>query len=115
MKDTRVLIDDILESIRKIERYVGHTSAAEFLADGEMQDAVIRRLAIIGEAAKNFPSALQQKYPPVPWKKIAGMRNILIHEYSEVDAQRVWDTIQKDIPDLRKKMEEIRHGIVDSK
>lgn len=103
-KEPRILTTDILESIEKIETYAMPAGRESFLKDGEAQDAVIRRLAIIGEAAKNMPLELKRKHPNIPWKKITGMRNILIHEYSEVDVERVWDTVQREIPALKKEI-----------
>jgi len=100
-KDNRVLISEILESIEKIERYVAGATYDSFVRDDEGQDAVIRRLAIIGEAVRNIPDELRQKYPAVPWQKITGMRNILIHEYSDVDIKRVWETAKNELPGLK--------------
>ncbi len=72
---------DILESIEKIEEYVRGIDENDFFSNHEKQDAVIRRIEIIGEATKNIPIEIRQNYPNVPWRKMIGMRNIVVHEY----------------------------------
>ena len=79
MRDGRVYVEDILESISKIEEYTKAISK-EFFRNTQVQDAVLRRLKIIGEATKNLPEELRNRCPWIPWKKIAGMRDVLIHE-----------------------------------
>jgi len=72
----------------------------EFLADVQLQDAVIRRLAIIGEAAKRVSEATRESLPGLPWRQMAGMRNIIVHEYDDVDLSVVWDAVTRDLPPL---------------
>lgn len=84
-KDVKVYLDDILESISQIEKYTKKTTQSKFNKNMQLQDAVLRRLEIIGEAVKNIPENFRNLYLEIPWKKIAGMRDILIHEYSGVD------------------------------
>lgn len=72
-----------------------------------MKDAIIRRLEIIGEAVKNIPDDFKDKHPDVPWKEIAGMRDILIHEYFGVNLERVWKTAKEDLPEFKKTVSEI--------
>jgi uncharacterized protein with HEPN domain len=86
--------EDILESIAKIRRYVGKSSFDEFLENGMLIDAVTRNLEIIGEAAAHVPPETRLKYPEIEWKKIVGLRNILIHNYSGVDIEIIWDIIK---------------------
>ena len=106
-KDPGVLLKHILESAEYIERYVGEISKKEFLKSVQIQDSVIRRLEIIGEAIRNLPEKLKKKYPSVPWREIADMRNVLIHEYFSVDENLLWNAAKKDIPALKKNIIDI--------
>ncbi len=99
-KDPLVYIDDIRDSIKAIKRYTAGLAKEEFFSSTEKQDAVYRRLEVIGEAANRLPDKFRNQYPLIPWNKIVGMRNVLIHEYDSIDLDRVWETIQKDIPKL---------------
>ena len=73
----------------------------EFMASRLIQDGVVRNLAVIGEATKNLSSELRQTNPAIPWRQIAGMRDVLIHDYLKVNFSRVWLTVSTDLPDLR--------------
>ena len=103
-RDARVYLADILESIGKIEEYVKGMTADHFMGDSYAQDAVCRRLEIIGEAAKGIDSEIRSKYPEMPWKEVAGMRDVLIHGYFGVKPERIWKVIQQDLPELKKNM-----------
>jgi len=76
----------------------------EFYSNRQVQDAIIRRLEIIGEAVKNVDDDFRNKYPQIPWKKIAGMRDIIAHEYFGVKLERVWDVVRKDLPHIKQQM-----------
>jgi uncharacterized protein with HEPN domain len=78
-RDMRPYIQDILESIEAIEEYVQFTTEEQFYRNRQVQDAVLRRLEIIGEAVKNLDEDFKNRYPEIPWKKIAGLRDVLIH------------------------------------
>jgi uncharacterized protein with HEPN domain len=99
MKDDRDYLDHILEAGRRVLEYTrnGRTS---FEADRMTQDAVIRNLEVIGEAVKNVSEALRQQYPVVPWKRIAGLRDTLIHRYFRIDFDLVWDIVEVHLPEL---------------
>lgn len=110
-RDLNVYLEDILESIAKIEEYARDTSLDGFLADTKLQDAVLRRLEIIGEAVKNIPPHIKSKWPEIPWREIAGMRDILIHQYFGVNLERTWKVVESDLPSLKAKLQEVQRLI----
>ncbi len=103
-KDSAIFLEHILDSIDKIEAYTKNTTEEKFKEDFEVQDAVIRRISVIGEASKNLPAGFKKKYASVNWRDINAMRNILIHEYFGVRVKKVWRTVKEDIPDLKQKV-----------
>jgi len=106
-KNIKVYINDIHDCILKIEEYLEGISEERFCEDYEKQDSVLRRLEIIGEAVKRLPEDLKGDYPNIPWKDIAGTRDVLIHEYSGVNLKRIWKTVKKDLPELKNQVGEI--------
>ena len=106
-KDVSIFIAHILESISLIETYTSHLSKEDFLKSRQIQDAVMRRLEIIGEATKNVPLTFRKEHPDVPWREIAGMRDVLIHEYFGVDLELTWTTVKKNLPSLKEKLSHI--------
>lgn len=92
---------DISDAIGKIEDFTRDMTVEQFVADVKSAYAVIRALEIIGEAAKNIPSAVKDKFPELPWREMAGMRDKLSHEYFGVDPHVVWKTVKEDLPKLK--------------
>jgi uncharacterized protein with HEPN domain len=99
-KDHRIYLVDILSAIDQIQDYTSN-GRDEFFTSTLVQDAVIRQFSIIGEAARRLPNAQKALYPETPWRKIIGMRNIIIHDYSETDLPTIWDAVEKGLPALR--------------
>ncbi len=100
-------IQDILNSIKEIEEFTEDLNFNDFIEDRKTINAVIRSLEIIGEATKNIPKSIRSNYPKIPWKSMTGMRDKLIHEYSGVNLEMVWETIKKDIPKVKPLIEKI--------
>jgi len=98
---------DILEAVKRIELYAGKCGYAKFLEDKMIQDAVVRNLEIIGEAAKNISDGAKEKYGNIEWKKLAGLRDKIVHFYFGVNWDIVWDVIKNRLPELKKQIEGI--------
>ncbi len=98
---------DIQEGIRRIEGYISGFDYPRFLDDIRTQDAVVRNLEIIGEAAKNISEEIKKEYPQVPWKQMAGLRDRLIHHYFGVNYDIVWEIITEELPQQVFKIDEI--------
>ena len=99
--DYRQRLEDIGESCAKILRFTSGMSYDEFVEDEKTYDAVVRNLEIIGEAAKNVPDDVRLKYPGIEWRKIAGLRDIIAHEYFGIDNDILWDIIQSKVEALQ--------------
>lgn len=110
-KDPKIFIEHILQSIEIIEGHVENKTKDDFLNSVLLQDAIIRRIEIIGEAAKNLPLDFKDKYSNIPWKTIAGMRDILIHKYFGIDLELTWEVVERDIPALKKQILRINEDL----
>lgn len=106
MKNDRVYIRHILDAIHKVDQYaqVGYD---DFMAHSYWQDAVIRQLEIVGEATKRLSKELRSRYPHVPWRRITGLRDVLIHDYMGVDLEAVWQVSQNNVPQLKEHLRKI--------
>ena len=102
-----LFIEDILENIKLILESVKGMTDKSFKSNRLVIDATIRRLEIIGEAVKNIPESFREKNIKIPWKKIAGMRDILTHAYFGVNVDRIWEVIKKDLTSLQKEIKKI--------
>ncbi|MEW6659681.1 MAG: DUF86 domain-containing protein [Thermodesulfobacteriota bacterium] len=96
-----------MDNLELAAQFAGGMSYEDFCQDTKTVYAVIRCLEVMGEAAKNIPTATRRKYPDIPWKEMAGMRDKLIHGYSGVDSQKVWMVIQNYFPRLKKSIGEM--------
>ena len=101
MRDEALYLKDILTAIESIEQFVAHMSFEAFQTDDKTLSAVVRKLEIIGEAAKRVPDEVRLSHPNVPWKEMAGMRDKLIHFYFGVDHQLVWKAVQQRLPSIK--------------
>jgi uncharacterized protein with HEPN domain len=110
-RDLSLFVIDILESIENVESFLEGISKEDFVHDIEKQSAVVRQLEIIGEAVKNIPEVFREKYPEIPWRKVAGLRDMIIHVYFNVDLDVTWDIVKKDVPDLKQKMLKIKKDL----
>ena len=100
MKDDKVFIQNILECIVKIETYT-NSGKEEFMSSSIIQDAVIRNLEIIGEATKKISHQVKDKNQEIPWRQMAGLRDVLIHDYMGISLKIVWNVVQNEIPPLK--------------
>ncbi len=105
MSSDQAYLLDIVQAARLAVAYVRSVSREDFLRDVRLQDSVIRRIEIIGEAARRVSSETQEAHPDIAWAEMIGMRNFLIHDYGAVDMEVVWNTVQHDLHDLILRLE----------
>ena len=106
-RNINLYVKDILEAIKAIEKFVEGMDFGSFKEDDKTSSAVIRKFEIIGEATKNIPQNIKERYPHIPWREMAGFRDKLIHFYFGMKYDIVWDTIKLRLPDLKKNIEKV--------
>ena len=99
-RDYKLYLEDIIESTEKILEYIAGMSFEQFCVDRKTQDAVVRNLEVIGEAARNLPDEIKNNIADIEWKKITSLRNLLAHEYFGINQKIIWDIIQNKVPQL---------------
>ena len=100
MKSDRTYLLHIRDAIERIEQYASHGHEA-FLQEYHWQDGIVRQLEIVGEATKHLSAEFRQAHPRIPWQRIAGLRDVLIHDYMGVDLTAVWEIVQNRVPELK--------------
>jgi uncharacterized protein with HEPN domain len=105
-RDWKILFEDIIESINKIENYSKDISFEDFSESPIIIDAVVRNIEIIGEASKNVPVETQNKFKDIPWQKIKGIRNRIVHEYFSVDISIIWFIVKNELQSLKNNLTE---------
>lgn len=111
MRDQKLYIYDILKAIDLINSFVSEMDLEEFKDDLKTQSAVIRQFEVIGEAVKKLDKSLTMKHPEIDWSAVAGMRDLLIHQYFGVDLDLVWESIKEDLPAFKKTMKTIQKEV----
>ena len=106
-RDPLLFLEDILASIVLIEKYTKNLDLSQLEKKIEKQDSLIRRIEIIGEAAKNLPPDFKNRHSDVPWKDIAGMRDIIVHAYFGINLDTVWKVVKNDLPKLKRQIQHI--------
>lgn len=101
-RNYKIYLNDILESIANIEEYTKGVSFEEFSGERMREDAILRNLMVIGEAVKNIPEDIRSKSPKTEWGEMAGLRDILIHQYFGADLETIWGIIKDELPRLKR-------------
>jgi len=104
-------IQDILEVLGEVEDFTTGMQFDDFVKDKKTINAVVRSLEVIGEATKRIPDSFREKYPKIPWKRMAGMRDKLIHEYFGIDLEIVWEVINSDLPPIKPLIQKVLEDI----
>jgi uncharacterized protein with HEPN domain len=110
-RPVKLLVEDILEAIGKIEDYTASLQKTDFLNDEKSIDAVVRNLEIIGEAANRLPKDFKEQNINIEWRKIVGLRHRIVHNYIGIDAEIIWQIIQVDLPSFKSKLQEVNQNL----
>ncbi len=108
-RDPHILIDDMNIAMERIGRYCEGMTREQFLADDRTVDAVVRNIEIIGEAARQMPSDFISRHASLPWHQMAGMRNRIVHDYSGIDIEIIWQIVVESLPLLRMQLDALRN------
>jgi uncharacterized protein with HEPN domain len=107
-RDYKLYVQDAIDSLSKIQGYMEDVSEEQFMKDEKLQDAVIRRFEIVGEAVKNIPRVMKQANKEVPWAKISSFRDFMVHSYFVASLQRIWEIATKDVPAIKENFLKIK-------
>jgi uncharacterized protein with HEPN domain len=110
VKDDRLYLIHIRECIERIARYTVEGKSA-FFTDTRTQDAVVPNLQTLSESTQRISSSLKTNHAEVDWRSIAAFRNVAVHDYLGIDLKQIWDIVERDLPDLKRKMETILRGL----
>ena len=102
-------LNDIIESIGRIQKYAFNISYEQLIEDEKTFDAIVHNLMIIGEAVKQIPDELRKEYPQIPWREIAGIRDIITHTYFRINSRLVWNVINQDLVQLKECIQSIQN------
>ena len=100
-REFTLYLEDMLQSMQRIEEYIGDLDFRKFKMTYLVVDAVVRNFEILGEASKKIPTNIQDKYPEIPWKKMYGLRNLIAHEYLGIDYEMIWEIAKNNLPQNR--------------
>ena len=109
-RNPQLLLEDMLLSMEKITSYIGTMDKDSFVKDARTVDAVVRNLEIIGEAASRIPEDFKTIHPQIPWRRVVGLRNRVLHEYFGVDLEIVWSVVTQDLPPMKSGVKQIVDG-----
>jgi uncharacterized protein with HEPN domain len=104
-RDFSVFLQDALVAIADVTEFIGSMNLEQFRHDKKTLHAVVRNLEVIGEAIKGVPAVVRERYPEIAWQRIAGLRDILIHQYFEIDVEIVWDVVTSKLPPLKQQLQ----------
>ena len=110
-RDLGLYLEDMIEAVRRLQEYLRGMTREAFVADPRTVDAVVRNLEILGEAAKNVPEPIRLRAPDVEWRKIAGLRDVLVHSYFQLDLAIVWDVATTKVPLLAVPIRRLLDGL----
>jgi len=114
IKDDRLHVEHVLECIDRVQKYT-RGGREEFFKDIQKQDAVLRNLQVLAESSQRLSDTLKAKHPEIDWRSLSGFRNVMVHDYFGIRLERVWEIIEKDLPELKRQMETIRRELGDDR